>query len=157
MSTNEQHGSVIAYLAYAIKKAAADADEAYHRIGALVWYRSHKEDAPPSAQVRLDLIPASAWAEGNFKFIGKFRPVEGKVPEPPYIDGDLFAATEQRGLPVICGHIHTDQNENSKKVGEYESDATIFFGTLSGLPVYQWLRIHDSQKELKSIYLNVRM
>lgn len=156
MSEKEQHGSVIAYLAYATKKNAADADEVYHRIGCLIYYRSHKDDAPPSAQIRLDLIPASAWAEGNFKLIGRFMPTE-KVPEPPYIDGDLFAATEQRGLPVICGHIHTDQNENSKKAGEYESDATIYFGTLSGLPVYQWLRIHDSQKELKSIYLNVRM
>lgn len=156
MSEKEQHGSVIAYIAYATKKDAADVDEVYHRFGAVVFYRSHKADEPPHAQIRLDMIPASAWAEGNFRFVGKFIPGY-KNPEPPYLDGDLFAATEQRGLPVICGHIHTDQNHHSNKVGEYESDATLFWGQITGLPVYQWLRIHDSQKEFKSIYLNIRI
>lgn len=150
---SEQHGSVIAYIAYA-KKECADADETYHRIGALIYYRSHHDDKPPHAQFRLDGIPAKAFNEGKM-LIGNFIPSE-KVPEPPYIDGDLFAATEERGKPIICGHIHTVQSGGSKKLGEYEDDATQYQIVLNVLPVYQWKKVIGSE-EKRSIYLRARI
>lgn len=151
-----EHGSVIAYLCYENEGESADADSKFRRIGALVYYRSHHEDKPPSLKLRLDLIPASAWKRGIEYFIGNFIPSE-KVPEPPFVDGDLFATSEERGKPVICGHLMTKQNESSKKVGEYEDDATQYVVRLFGIPVREWIRIRDADKEKKSIYLRARL
>lgn len=144
----ETHGTVIAYLCYEI-------EDQFKRIGALIYFRSHKDDSPPEAQVRLDMIPSKAWANGIKYFVGNFIPSE-KIPEPVFIDGDLLASTEERGKPVCCGHIHLRQNAASKKNGEYQDHATQYYMELYGIPVTQWLRVHDSDREKKSIYLKVR-
>src|SRR6056297_1270687 len=100
----EQHGTIIASICYELEESTELSR--HKRIGKLIYYRNH------AAQVRLDLIPLAAWESGVEWFIGNFVPTE-KVPEPPFIDGDLVAATEDRGDPVFCGHIHTRQKEHS--------------------------------------------
>jgi DNA repair exonuclease SbcCD nuclease subunit len=134
-----EHGSVIAYLCYE-KKVKSDEDTKYFRVGSLLYYRSHKDHVSPTVQVRIDFIPDEALQFEFEFFIGNFIPSE-KVPEPPFIDGDLFATTEERGMPVICGHIHTRQNASSKKLGNYEDEPTQYYFKLRGLPVYQWKKI----------------
>jgi hypothetical protein len=136
----ETHGTPIASIAYELEQPTEVA--CHKRIGKLIYYRNH------AAQVRLDLIPLAAWESGVEWFIGNFVPTE-KVPEPPFIDGDLVAATEDRGDPVFCGHIHTRQKEHS--------DETQYFLKLVGLPVMQWKRIMESDKEHRSIYLKVQL
>jgi len=135
---SEQHGTIIASLCYEKETEVAK----HQRIGKLIYYRSHE------CQVRLDLIPVSAWKGEAEWFIGNFIPTE-KVPDPPYIDGDLLAATEDRGDPVFCGHIHTRQKDHS--------DETQYFLTLSGIPTNQWRKLIESDKEHKSLYLKVDM
>ena len=137
---SEQRGTQIASFCYEMEEATEVAK--HKRIGVLIYYRSHE------AQVRLDLIPVGAWEMGVEWFIGNFKPTE-KVPDPPFIDGDLIAATEKRGDPVFCGHIHTRQKEHS--------DETQYFFKLIGIPVMQWKRVMESDKEHKSIYLKVLM
>lgn len=137
---SEQHGTVIGSLCYELEEPTELAK--HKRVGKIVYYRSHE------CQIRLDLIPVSAWVAGVEWFVANFVPTE-KVPEPPYIDGDLVAATEDRGDPVFCGHIHTRQKDHS--------DETQYFLQLSGIPVKQWKRIIESDKEHKSIYLKVEM
>ncbi len=131
-------GSIIASMAYELDKPT---ELSRHKaIGKLIYFRSHE------AQIRLDLIPFGAWAKDAEWFIGNFLSSE-KVPDPPYIDGDLVAATESRGDPVFCGHIHTRQTEDGTQ--------TQYFMTLKGIPVMQWKRVMQSNKEHKSIYLKV--
>lgn len=145
-----EHGSVIAYLCYE-KKVKSDEDTKYFRVGSLLYYRSHKDHVSPTVQIRMALIPDEALLREFEYFIGNFIPSE-KVPEPPYIDGDLFATTEERGMPVICGHIHTRQNLNSKKLGVYEDEPTQYYLKLRGIPVYQWGKLMEG----KSICLTAR-
>ena len=144
---SEQHGSVIASFCYETPGEVSPEDYRHRRIGKLVYYRSHSPDKDPSAQIRLDLIPAAAWAAGIEYFIGNFEPSE-KVPDAPFIDGDITAATEDRGDHVVVGHIHTR---------ERESDGAVqFYMRIFGIPVREWIKIRDSDKERKSIYLGVR-
>lgn len=152
---SERHGSAIASFCYETPGEISPEDHKHRRIGKLIFYRSHSPDKDPTAQIRLDLIPGAAWAAGIDLFIANFVPCE-KVPEPPFIDGDVFATTEDRGDPVFVGHIHTLQNENSKKMGEYEEDPTTYHLKLIGIPVREWIKVRDSNKENKSIYLKVR-
>ena len=145
---SEQHGTVIASVCYEQPGDIAPGDYKHRRIGKLIYYRSH------DCQLRLDLIPAKAWSEGIDLFIGNFQPSE-KVPEPPFVDGDLMAVTEDRGDPVRVGHIWTVQNPDSRKIGDYAADATQYQLKLIGLPVREWARVRFTDK--KSIYLKVRL
>lgn len=145
---SEQHGTVIASLCYETPGDISPEDYKHRRIGKLIWYRSHGEDKDPSAQIRLDLIPASAWAAGIKYFIGNFEESE-KVPFPEMIDGDIMAVTEERGDNVVIGHIHTRERETDGAVQYYME--------LFGIPVRDWIKIRDSDKESKSIYLKVRL
>jgi hypothetical protein len=123
-------------------KENADPEEHKHRrIGKLIYYRTHE------AQLRLDLIPAKAWASSSGWFIGNFIESED-VPEPPYIDGDLIATTEDRGDYVVAGHIHTRERDDG---------AVQYYMKLFGIPVREWIKIRDSNKESKSIYLKVNL
>lgn len=140
-SEKEPHGSIIGFCCYEKPEDVAPEDQKHRRVGALVYYRSHQ------AQLRLDLIPSAAWAAGIEWFIANFIPSE-KVPEPPFIDGDLFATTEVRGDPVFCGHVHTRQKDSGE---------TQYYARLIGIPVREWIRIRDADKEKKSIYLKVRL
>ena len=145
---SDKHGSSIGSFCY--ESQEENPDWKHKRIGKLIYYRSEE------AQVRLDLIPSAAWAAGIDLFIANFVPCE-KVPEPPYICGDVFAVTEDRGDPVCVGHVQTLQNHESKKVGEYEDEATTYHLKLIGIPVREWIKVRDSNKEMKSIYLKVRL
>lgn len=139
---SETHGSVIGSFCYESPKDVSPEYHKHRRIGKLIWYRSEE------AQVRLDLIPGAAWAAGIEYFIANFEPSE-RVPEAPYIDGDITAITEDRGDFVTVGHIHTR---------ERESDGAVqYYAKLFGIPVREWIKVRDSDKEKKSIYLKVRM
>lgn len=138
---SDNHGSIIGFLCYEKPEDVNPDDQRHRRIGAIVYYRSHE------AQVRLDLIPCGAWADGVEWFISNFIPSE-KVPDAPLIEGDLFATTEVRGDHVFCGHIHTRQKD---------SGDTQYFCKLLGIPVREWIRIRDADKEKKSIYLKIRL
>jgi len=148
--SSEVHGTPICSICYENPEDVAPGDYLHRRIGKIIYYRSDE------AQVRLDLIPARAWAAGINLFVGNFVPTE-KVPEPPFIDGDIMATTVDRGDNIVVGHIHTVQNHNSKKVGEYADEPTQYQVILNGIPVRDWIRIRDADKELKAIYLKVRM
>jgi len=145
---SEQHGSVIASFCYETPGEVGPDDHKHRRIGKLIWYRSHDENKDPSAQVRLDLIPTAAWAAGIEYFIGNYEESE-KVPIPELIEGDLMAVTEDRGDHVMVGHIHTRERESDGAVQYYMK--------LLGIPVREWIKVRDSDKEKKSIYLKVRM
>lgn len=150
------HGSEICSLCYEQPGDVAPGDYRHRRIGKLFYFRSHSEDREPSAQLRLDLIPAKAWADGIDLFVGNFVPSE-KVPEPVYVEGDLMAATEDRGDHVNVGYVQTVQNPDSRKAGEYEDQPTQYHVKLKGLPVAAWKRLLLSDKETKSLYLKVKM
>ena len=153
---SEQRGSVLCSFCYETPGEISPEDYKHRRIGKLIFYRSHSEKTEPSAQVRLDLIPGAAWAAGIDLFIGNFVPSE-KIPEPIFITGDVYATTEDRGDHVVVGHIQTVQNPDSKRIGEYEDEPTQYQLKLIGIPVREWIKIRDSDKELKSIYLKVRL
>ncbi len=134
----KKSGTIIASVCYEMEEPTELAR--HKRIGKIIYFRNH------AAQVRLDAIPIKAWVSGVEYFVANFAPTE-KVPDPPYIDGDLVAATEDRGDPVFCGHIHTRQKDHS--------DETQYYLTLVSLPVMQWKRVMASDREHKSIYLRV--
>lgn len=140
MPEKEIHGTLIANVCYERKEDVNPDDYPHRRIGAIIYYRSHE------AQLRLDLIPAGAWADGVEYFIANFIPSE-KVPEPPLIEGDLFATTEVRGDHVFCGHIHTRQKDSGE---------TQYYAKINGLPIYQWKKIISADSS-KSLYLKIRL
>jgi hypothetical protein len=141
----ELHGTVIARLAYELDgpvsmvgKDGEPYTASHKTIGLLIFYRTGE------AQVRLDMIPLSAWIGGDEWFIGNFIPSE-KVPEAPFVDGDLVASTDTRGEPVTVGHIHARQNEFGMSQ---------YYMRLYGIPVSGWRRAIQAG-EGKSLYLRV--
>jgi len=137
---SEPHGTVIGSVCYEAPGEISPEDFKHRRIGKIIYYRSHE------AQLRLDLIPAAAWAAGIEWFIANFEPSD-KVPEAPFLDGDLVAPTEERGNPVVVGHLHTRERE--------PDGAIQYYVRIFGIPVREWIKIRDSDKEKKSIYLKV--
>ena len=131
------NGTIIADLCY-------KDGEAFRTIGSLIYFRTHE------AEIRLDIIPAKAWATEVEWFIGNFIESE-KVPEPPFVDGDITAVGEVRGKRVKLGHIHTRDNE----VGQ-----TQYFFTLFGVPTVAWSKIIEVNLEgggKHALYLKVEM
>jgi hypothetical protein len=88
------NGTFVADIAYEVEPYR----KKYHRIGAILYFRSHE------CKIKLiDFPPTDRY------IIGKFKPSE-KVPEAPYLEGDVFikdAAEVDRKV----GHIHSEQNE----------------------------------------------
>lgn len=139
---SEMNGSALCSLCYEDPREVSPEDFKHRRIGKLIYFRSG------DANVRLDIIPSAAWAAGIEYFIGNFTPSE-KVPEPPFIDGDLIAQTEDRKDPVFVGHI---------KTRERDSDGAVqYYMELRAIPIYQWKKLIESDKEHKSLYLKVRL
>ena len=131
------NGTTIAQLCYEDKGG-------YRNIGSLIYFRTHE------AEVKLDIIPMRAWATGEEYFIGNFVPSE-KVPEPPFIDGDIMATTDERGKPVQVGHMHTRDDA----VGN-----TQYFFTLFGIPVSAWrnaIKQSEEGKGRRALYMKIEM
>ena len=83
------NGTFIADIAYETEPYTKE----YHRIGAILYFRSHE------CKVKLiDFPPTDRF------IIGKFKESD-KVPEAPYLEGDVFFKDEQ------VGHLHSEQNE----------------------------------------------
>jgi hypothetical protein len=135
----DSNGTVIADLCYRD-------GERFRKIGALIYYRSH------DAEVRLDIIPAGLWSSGESWFFGNFKEHE-KVPEPPFIEGNIVAATQERGKPVTVGHIHTYEDDHGGDRVQYRME-------LFGIPVGQWRRAIESDKgdgDKRSLFMRVEM
>lgn len=131
------NGTIIADLCY-------KDGERFRKIGSLIYFRTH------DAEIRLDLIPLRPWVKGEDWFFGNFITSE-KVEEPPYIEGDITAPTEERGKRVQVGHIHTQDNE----VGD-----TQYILTLFGVPVGIWRKAIMENEETgskRSLFMKIEM
>ena len=137
MEASNRNGTTIASMCYLD-------DGRYRAIGSLVYFRNHK------AELILHIIPMRAWTAGNEYFIGNFRATE-KVPESPYIEGDIMATTDERGKPIHIGHVHTRDNA----IGE-----TQYFMSLFGIPVGAWRKLitsSDNGDGRKPLYLQIKL
>lgn len=145
---SEIHGSIVARLCFELdapimqrNKDGSEYLSKHSTIGLLIYYRTGE------AQVRLDTIPISAFRDGVEYFIGNFMPSE-KVPEPPFIEGNLVSPTDTRGEPVTCGYILSKQDENGR---------TQYAMRLYSIPVGQWKKaISQSDVAKKSLYLKIQ-
>jgi len=98
----------------------------HRKIGALFYYRNH-DGGIPSAQFRWDLLPAKLWQSNpDAYFIGNFMQSE-KVPDPPYVCGQIYAPSDIRGERTIIGHIGTRQRQTN--------DDTQYYLQLFGVPL----------------------
>jgi hypothetical protein len=137
MNTEKQNGTTIADLCY------KDGDD-YRNVGSLIYFRTDEAD------VRLDIIPIGLWKQGEEWLIGNFMPSE-KIPDAPYIDGDITAPSDKRGERIKVGHIHTRDNE----IGDAQ-----YYMTLFGIPVGSWRKLiaeSDAGKGKRSLFLKVEM
>ena len=137
LNTTQYNGSVVANMCY-------KEGERYRRIGSLVYFRTHK------AELILEIIPMKAWVRGDEYFIGNFIPSE-KVPEPPYLEGDIMASTDARGKPIQIGHLHTRDNA----VGD-----TQYFMTLIGIPIGVWRKMIINSEDgngRKPLYFQLKL
>lgn len=137
LHTDSKNGTNIADIAF-------KEEERYRNIGSIIYYRSH------DAELRLDLIPVSAWAKDKVWFFGNFIESD-KVPVAPYIEGDILAATDKRGSRIPIGHIHTRDNEH----GDVQ-----YYLTLYGVPVGKWRQIIASDGEdggKRSMFLPIKL
>ena len=153
MNTEQQtdqkdlHGTVIARLCYPldseqtrIGKDGEPYTVTHEPIGLLIFYRTGE------FQVRLDMIPVSAWKREIEWFIGNFIPSE-KVPEPPFVEGDLIAATDSRGDQVVIGYLQCRQDEIGR---------TQYYMKFYGLPVSGLKSACSKPDGKKSMYMRVR-
>jgi hypothetical protein len=143
----EPHGTVIARICYPLdspqERIGKDGEPytiSHEPIGLLIFYRTGE------FQFRLDVIPVSAWTKGIEWFIGNFIPSE-KVPEAPYVDGDLIAATDKRGEPCTIGYVQGRQDE----LGRAQ-----YYMKFYGLPVSGLKSACSKPDGKKSMYLRVR-
>ena len=137
LNTEKHNGSTICDLCY-------KDGEGYRNIGSLIYFRTHE------AEVKLDLLPCRAWKIGREWFIGNFMPCE-KVPEPPYIAGDIMATTDERGNPIKVGHVHTRDNETGE---------TQYYLTLFGIPIGVWrkaIKESDEGGGRRSLFMRIKM
>lgn len=146
--SEEKHGTVIGRLCFELDaptvmvgRSGEEFTATHQTIGLLIYYRTGE------AQVRLDGIAVSALSHGTEWFIANFIPSE-KVPEPPFVEGNLVASTETRGEPLLCGYITSRQNEHGK--AQYAM-------RLYSLPVSGWRRaIEALEPRAKAIYLRLK-
>lgn len=135
MNQKKQNGTCIADFCY-------KDGEHYRKVGSLIYFRSHDAD------VKLDLIPIGLWKTGEEWLIGNFIPSE-KIPEPEFIDGDIMARTDERGVKIKIGHIHTrdDAGGNAQ-----------YYMQMFGIPIGQWRDLISKQGEGRSsLYLPITM
>jgi|TARA_R100000479_G_scaffold104925_1_gene52429 hypothetical protein len=146
--SKEPHGTIVARLCFELdaptvqkNRDGSEYISKHSTIGLLIYYRTGE------AQIRLDSIPISAFRDGVEFFIGNFIESE-KVPEPPYIEGDIVSPTDTRGEPVTCGYILSKQDESGR---------TQYAMRLYSIPVGQWKKaISQSDLNKKSLYLKVQ-
>ena len=118
-----EHGTKVANICY---EYFEQGEKKHRTIGGLFYFRNHSGGCP-SAQLRLDVVPAIAWKENpECYFIGNFIESE-KIPEAPYICGKIYAPSDERGKRTYIGHIATRETNDGKRVQ--------FYMQLFGLPM----------------------
>lgn len=118
--------------------------ESHRNVGSVIFFRTDEAD------VRLDILPLKLWSKGEENLIGNFIPSE-KVPDAPFIEGDVTAPSDERGKRIKVGHIHTD---------ERPSGEAYYWMTLFGIPVGAWRKIilaTESGSGKRSMFLKVEM
>lgn len=127
-----EHGTVIASICF--EKIMASGEKKHIPIGKLIYFRAHKENSEPSAQFRWDLCPATAWTSNpDTWFIGNFESSE-KIPDAPYLDGDIFVTSDVLKDHVVIGHIKTRQRDHN--------DDTQYYMQLHGIPMGAVIKQH---------------
>ena len=137
LNARKGNGTTIADLCYM-------EGERYRNIGSLIYFRTH------AAEIKLDLIPMSAWTAGKDWFIGNFMPSD-KVPDAPYVEGDIMATTDERGNPIKVGHVHTRDDEDGNAQ---------YYLTLFGIPIGVWrkaIKESDEGGGRRSLFLGIKL
>ena len=124
--SEERKGTIVGNLAY------KDIDGTYIRCGAVIYYRDHNGFSP-SARVRLDMVPIGALARNpNDWLVATFNPSD-KIPEAPYIHGELFVPSDIRGDRTYAGKIITEEKE--------DGSSTHYRVTLDGVPLREYAKM----------------
>lgn len=111
----------------------------HRKIGSLVYFRNHSGGCP-SAQLRLDLVPSVAWKSNpECWFIGNFIESE-KIPEAPYVCGNIYVPSDVRGDRTQLGYIITDEKD--------DGSATQYRFKLFGVP------LREIKKGIHKAYLS---
>jgi hypothetical protein len=131
-----EHGTKIADICY---EYFEDGQKKHRTIGSLFYFRNHSGGCP-SAQLRLDMIPSVAWQQNpDVYFIGNFIPSE-KLPEAPYVCGNIYAPSDKRGDRTYIGHIASRETPDGTK--------TQFYLQLFGVP------LREIKKGLHKAYMD---